>query len=151
MKVAVQNNRGYYCLKLATLHITSKIENLATARRFVEETAASFSDDAEVIGDLVLAVDEALTNVMVHGYRNATGMIEIEVAREQDALVVCLRDQAPGFDPTGVPAPDINAPLSRRIPGGLGVYMMRRLTDELHYRTTAEGKNELTLVKRVAK
>lgn len=151
MKVAATNNRGYYCLKLATLRITSEIDNLAKARRFIEETAASFTDDAEVIGDLVLAVDEALTNVIVHGYQDATGMIEIEILQGQDVLVVRLRDRAPGFDPTGVPAPDINAPLSRRIPGGLGVFMMRRLTDELHYRATPEGKNELTLVKRVTK
>lgn len=151
MKVAATNNRGYYCLKLATLRITSEIDNLAKARRFVEEAAASLTDDAEVIGDLVLAVDEALTNVIVHGYQDAAGMIEIEVAQGQDALVVHLRDRAPGFDPTRVPAPDINVPLSRRIPGGLGVYMMRRLTDELHYQATPEGKNELTLVKRTAK
>ena len=136
---------------MATLRITSEIDNLAKARRFVEETAASFTDDTEVIGDLVLAVDEALTNVIVHGYQDAAGMIEIEVTQDQDALVIRLRDRAPGFDPTGVPTPDINAPLSRRIPGGLGVHMMRRLTDELHYQATPEGKNELTLVKRVGK
>lgn len=136
---------------MATLRITSEIDNLAKARRFIEETAAYFTDDAEIIGDVVLAVDEALTNVIVHGYQDAAGMIEIEVASGQDVLVIRLRDWAPSFDPTSVPAPDLNAPLSRRIPGGLGVYMMRRLTDEMHYRTTPEGKNELTLVRRVTR
>ncbi|HEX6386706.1 MAG TPA: ATP-binding protein [Anaerolineae bacterium] len=134
---------------MATLRITSELDNLATVRRFVEETAASFTDDAEAIGDVVLAVDEAVTNVILHGYRHGSGTIEIDVKEHQGALVVRVWDQASAFDPTHLPAPDVTVPLSQRAPGGLGVYLMHRLTDELRYRTTPEGKNELTLVKRV--
>lgn len=136
---------------MAILRITSELDNLATVRRFIEETAASLTDDPETIGDVVLAVDEAVTNIIVHGYQNRPGVIEVEVKQRQGALVVHLRDHAPAFDPTHLPAPDVTVPLSQRAPGGLGVYLIHRLTDELRYRTTPEGKNELILVKRVGK
>jgi anti-sigma regulatory factor (Ser/Thr protein kinase) len=59
-----------------------------------------------------------------------------------------LIDDAPLFDPTAVPPPDINLPLEERPLGGLGVHMMRQLTDELLYRVNSAGQNELIFVKR---
>ena len=59
-----------------------------------------------------------------------------------------LLDETPLFDPTAVPPPDINLPLEERPLGGLGVHMMRQLTDVLLYRVTEDGQNELIFVKR---
>ena len=62
--------------------------------------------------DVLLAVDEAATNVVVHGYQGREGVIEIEVLREGDALVIRLRDEAEPFDPTSLPPPDLAVPLA---------------------------------------
>jgi serine/threonine-protein kinase RsbW len=132
----------------SSLRMTAKLENLVEIRHFVQKTAAASGVDPDVIPDVLLAVDEAVTNVLVHGYQGQMGMIEIELRRKGDSLVVCLRDQAIPFDPTTVPPPDLTLPLEQRPFGGMGIYLMRQLMDEMTHRITRQGGNELTLVKK---
>ncbi len=131
----------------ATLTLEADIKQLARVREFVAQSAFSLTHPSEAIDELVLALDEAVTNVIVHGYQNKSGPMRIEVGLEPGALVVILSDQSLAFDPTEVPSPDITLPLEKRKPGGLGVHMMRHLTDRLFYQRTPDGENRLTLVK----
>jgi len=134
----------------STLRVAAELDNLAVIRRFVESAAAALDIDSATIGDIVQSVDESVTNIIEHGYRGAPGTIEVEVRREGDALMAILRDQAPPFDPTQRPPPDITLPLDERPLGGLGVYLTRMFMDQVKHRVTAEGGNELTLVKNVS-
>ena len=109
----------------STLRVAAELKNLNVIRHFVQETAESLDVDQRVIGDVILATDEAVTNVMVHGYQGQPGIIEIELRRNEDSLVVCLRDQSAPFDPTVMPPPDVTVPLEERPPGGLGIHLMR--------------------------
>ena len=130
------------------LRIAADLKNLATIRRFVEGVARRGNGNPQAITDVLIATNEAATNVILHGYQGQPGVIEVEVAYDQDALVVYLRDRAPRFDPTSTPALDVRLPLEQRPLGGMGVHMMRQLADELIYRTTDDGRNELVLVKK---
>ena len=132
------------------LQIAADLNNLAVIRRFIQEKATLLQVDLDTISDVVLAVDEVVNNIIVHGYRNKGGMIDVIIKRQQDRIVVCLRDQAPVFDPTTLPAPDINLPLEQRPLGGMGVYLVMELMDKVSYRSPDEGGNELTLEKRIA-
>jgi anti-sigma regulatory factor (Ser/Thr protein kinase) len=129
------------------MRFAADIENLSAIRRFVEERAVALGAGSEAVAELILAVNEAVTNTIVHGYQGLPGVIELEIRQNQGDLWVTLRDEAPQFDPSRAPIPDINASLSVRPFGGMGVHMMRYYTDELRYRVTPDGKNELTLVK----
>ncbi|HUG47691.1 MAG TPA: ATP-binding protein [Candidatus Limnocylindria bacterium] len=128
------------------LEIQADVGQLAAVRAFVRDGAASLGAPPRAVGDLVQAVDESVANIILHGYRAGPGQVIVEVGRAGPKLVVRLLDNAPAFDPTALPAPDLSLPLLRRRPGGLGVFLVRELTDEVHYRRTAQG-NELTLVK----
>jgi serine/threonine-protein kinase RsbW len=134
--------------KVVSLRVAADVEQLAAIRAFVEQHARALSIDPFEIYDLVLAVNEVATNIVVHGYRGQAGTIEIEMRPRGNALEICLRDQAPLFDPTRHPEPDLTLPLHKRPLGGMGVHVTRELMDELRYRVTPEGGNELTLVKR---
>jgi anti-sigma regulatory factor (Ser/Thr protein kinase) len=134
---------------MAELFVAAQVENLAEIRRFVQEEAAALGAGEEAVCDLELAVDEAACNIICHGYGRGGGTIEVKVERDGDKLVVCLRDEAPPFDPTHHPLPDVTLPLEERPLGGLGIFLMRRSVDEMLYRVSAEGGNELTLIKRV--
>ncbi|MCL7452950.1 MAG: ATP-binding protein [Anaerolineae bacterium] len=134
-----------------TLRLPAELESLSELRRFVEEVATRGNGKPKAIDDMVLAADEAATNVIQHGYRGQPGYLEVEVGYEHDDLVVRLRDRAPSFDPGQVPGPDLAAPLEKRTLGGLGVYLMQALTDDVLYRSTPEGENELTLIRRNAR
>ncbi len=131
----------------STLSISAEVPNLVAVLRFVEATAAALQVNRDVIDDMLQAVDEAVTNIIVHGYHEQAGNIEIGVSLEEGALVVRLRDQAPLFDPTLVPPPDLTLPLEKRRFGGLGIYLARQFVDSMTYRITSEGSNELTLRK----
>lgn len=135
--------------KKSTLRVAAELDNLSAVRRFVMDRLAALAVDPEVAHDVILATDEAVTNVIVHGYQGRPGSVEIEVGRSGESLVVHVRDQAPPFDPTRVPPPDLNLPLEQRPYGGMGVYIIRKLMDRMSHRLTPQGGNELILVKHV--
>ncbi len=97
----------------------------------------------------MLAVDEAATNIVMHGYKGhgdpASAVVEVEVVYRAPVLSVFLRDQAQPFDPTATPVVDELPPLTERGPGGLGIFLIRKTMDEFRYRRTPDGWNELEL------
>jgi serine/threonine-protein kinase RsbW len=131
----------------ASLRITAELKNLEMVRHFVQEQISALQIDSDGVYDVLLAVTEAMTNIIAHGYQGKSGGIEVEVSREGNSLLVRLRDQARPFDPTLAPAPDMALPLERRPFGKMGIHLMRRVMDKMVYRAIPEGGNELTLVK----
>lgn len=134
---------------VALLRVTAVPENLRVIRRFVEEQARRAGFEGQRVDDLVLAVDEAATNIVMHGYADlqdrASAVIVVEVVYRVPVLSVFLRDQAAPFDPTATPVVDELPPLTERGPGGLGIFLIRKTMDEFRYRRTPEGWNELVL------
>lgn len=139
-------------MKSLTLRYTAAtVRDLNDIREFLESAVITLGGNEDVAGDLVLAVNEAVTNTLLHGYGEMTpGSVTVSVEADGDDLRVRLIDDAPRFDPTSVPAPDVNRPLEERPLGGLGVHMMRQLTDELVYQVNDEGRNDLVFIKRGA-
>jgi serine/threonine-protein kinase RsbW len=131
------------------LRFSAELENLATVRSFLLEAGQALLVPRRALEDLTLAVDEVVTNIIVHGYRGQAGEIEVEIRREGDTLTVSVRDQAPLFDPTGLADPDITLPLESRPLGRLGVFLARKHVDSLEHRVHHLGGNELILTKRV--
>lgn len=125
------------------------VANLEAIRRFVRKQFVAAGLDAQAVYDMVLAVDELATNTIEHGYQSERGSIELEVIVGDDGLSVHLRDRAPAFDPTLAPTPDITIPLEKRSLGGMGIHLARNLADEINYRRSPDGMNEVTLVKRM--
>jgi len=131
------------------LALAPDLDNLKRVREFVEAHAEEAGLPAEAAKDLALAVDEAVTNIVVHGGPTRDGLIEVDAPDHAEGCVVRIRDSGRFFDPTA--APDENPPISpleRDAPGGFGIFLIKHLVDEVRYRTTAEGRNELTLLKR---
>jgi serine/threonine-protein kinase RsbW len=133
----------------ATLAVSAGLSSLAAIRSFVTDACQRLAAPQDAVIDLVQAVDEAATNVTLHGYKGFPGPLEIRVARDGDRLTVTIRDEAPPFDPTTVSPPDLSKLLKKRSIGGLGVHLMRCFTDALIYRRLPDDGNELTLVKRL--
>ena len=81
----------------STLRVPADVKQLALIRRFVEEQALALSVAEPDVYDLVLAVNEIATNIVIHGYRGQPGEIEIEMRAVGSGVEICLRDQAPAF------------------------------------------------------
>jgi serine/threonine-protein kinase RsbW len=131
-----------------TLSVEADLQNLKNVRSFINGTGRSLNIDDAVLGDLCLVVDEAVTNVIVHGYAGRAGLIQVEISAEPPDLWVRIRDDAPPFDAGDVKKPHLDESLSERAYGGMGVYLIRKLTDEAEFRPLAGGGNELRLLKK---
>ncbi len=131
-----------------SLSISAHLQELAPLRCFVEEKAEAFHIHPVKIHDILLTIDELVTNIILHGYDGRDGPIGLKLRFEADELVMILTDSAPVYDPTKHPSPDITLPLEKRPLGGMGIHLARRLMDEMRYRVTENGENELTLIKR---
>ncbi|HET9457788.1 MAG TPA: ATP-binding protein [Candidatus Limnocylindrales bacterium] len=129
------------------LRLPAELERIAEARQFVRSAAADAGAPVECLEDLAQAVDEAATNVVLHGYRGGPGWLEIAAEPDGHEFVVTLEDGAPEFDPTGSPEPDLTVPPLARRPGGMGVHLIRASTDRLTYRPRPGGGNILTMVR----
>ena len=131
----------------STIRVPADVKNLAEIRRFVHASAESLQVAPDVIAEVVLAVDEAAANIILHGYQGQTGFIKVAVERQADSLVVHLYDLAPPFDPTQVPTPDLTLPLEERPVGKMGVFLINQFMDDVIYSTSPQGGNHLILVK----
>lgn len=133
-----------------TLVTEAVLENLGEVRQFVEGEARSHGVDSTAITDLVLAVDEAVTNIVVHGYKHQPGSLEVSIEDHPTSLFVHLRDEAPPFDPCAHRVSDLAETLEKDTPGGFGLHLIYKSVDEVSYQTPRAGGNELTLVKHKA-
>jgi serine/threonine-protein kinase RsbW len=95
-----------------------------------------------------VAVDEACSNIIEHAYGGqGHGNIKCTCRILGDRLVIELQDDGCPFDPAKVPKPDLEAKLSDRAAGGLGVYFIKQLMDDVQFKSTAQEGNVLTLTK----
>lgn len=130
------------------LSIKSRTENLSEVREFTERFArhVGFSDD--IINKIILAVDEACTNIIKHAYKNSPdGDILISFTFEKNKLSISILDNGNHFEPYKIPEPDIKEFYKQKKSGGLGMYLMKKLMDEVIYSTSSGNFNQVTLVK----
>ena len=130
-----------------TLTIHADLNEIPPVSAFVEGAmrTGGFSDNA--ILDMQLAVEEAVANTILHGYCGAMGEVTIAIQASHNTVRVRIEDHAPPFDPLSLPKPERKSDLSERRIGGLGIYLMRTVVDEVRYQYV-DGKNVLTLVKK---
>ena len=98
-----------------------------------------------------LAVDEACTNIIRYAYSSQGGLITINFERNDDTVVITIRDQGKPFDPAAIPPPDLEAEVEKRQIGKLGLHFMRKLMDEVSYSFDPEKGNTLVMKKRLSK
>lgn len=130
------------------LIISSEPDNLQTVMDFVSRTMAPchFHDMEEY--KIVVAINEAVSNIMEHGYPpGEVGIIEIEVDVNKKALVIKIRDEAAPFNLANQPVPNIQEKVNARDNRGYGIFMMRQIVDDIQYARVG-NQNELTLVKK---
>lgn len=128
------------------LIVPAEHKRLAAVRSFVAAFARSAGAHPKRVEDLILAVDELVTNVIVHGYQERPGDVEISCTRSEHSILVTIRDRAPEYDVTSAPSPDVCLPLEQRPVGGLGLHLVRKSVDHFEHRARQGGGNELTLM-----
>ncbi len=119
---------------------------LSRIREFVTKSANALGVVPGALDDLRLAVDEAVTNIVLHGY-GGPGEVSVELSADRRDLVVCLRDEAPAFNASKAAPDELDPADERSAPGGFGLYLIKQAMDEITHRPLDPG-NELTMIKR---
>jgi anti-sigma regulatory factor (Ser/Thr protein kinase) len=112
---------------------------------FIAGQAEAWGLHAQRLMQLELAVEEAVVNICFYAYEVPPGELLVRVRSEGARFVVELVDEGVPFDPLAVEEPDLRAPADQRQVGGLGIFLVRRVMDEVSYRRDA-GSNVLRLV-----
>jgi len=120
------------------LEIESNAKNLITVEEFVNYFAVDLNITADKIQGLLLSVTEASTNAIVHGNKSdETKVVTIDATKVDNQLIISVKDQGKGFDPSKIPDPTETDNLLKD--SGRGIYLMRVYMDDLKFNVTPEG------------
>ena len=152
MTVTVRSEEEVLSMKKKTrqyfLKIPSQVDNLEIIRDFISGVAKKVGFEADDANKIELAVDEACTNVIEHAYANDDSKdIDIAIKLDYQKLTIVVTDRGKSFQFKQVEMPDMDAYLAELRVGGLGIYLMKTLMDEVDYQTKPNGNNEVRMVK----
>ena len=123
--------------------LKNEAAELPLFRERIRTLLAKLKWSEQQIGEWVLVLDEALTNVIRHSYGQNSGEIIVEIIDVETQTEFFIEDHGTPFDPTKVPTPE----LPKDTPGGLGVHLIRSLTDCFEYDTSFRGGNRIRLAR----
>lgn len=131
------------------LTIENQLEQLTLVASFVEELCEELGLDASLVFNLNLVLEEAMTNVIMYAFpEGGKHELELTAATEGGMLSLVVKDSGIAFDPTAVPDADVTLTAEERPIGGLGIFLIRQIMDEVNYERVDEC-NILTMKKKL--
>ncbi|MFH1799993.1 MAG: ATP-binding protein [Candidatus Omnitrophota bacterium] len=127
--------------------LNASSEVLSPFRKELRQILIHAGWEKKTTEEILLAVDEALTNIIRHAYQGGTGKMTVSVMVADDRIEIVLEDRGKKFDPTQLPPPE----LPRLKPGGLGVHFIKTIMDQVIYDNQNRGGNRLRLIKHKTK
>ena len=131
--------------------LPNDVQEVPQLAAFVDEVCEQLGFDMSATMQMNLALEEAVVNVMNYAYPAGTkGEVCIEVEAEADTLMFTIVDSGIAFDPTEKDEVDTTLSAEERQIGGLGIYLVRQLMDDVEYERR-DGRNILKLTKKLTK
>ncbi len=131
--------------RLLSIKFPAKLENLGRFMESVSNCARRQGFDQKKIHEIELSTEEALVNICSYSYPETPGDVEINCKIENDRFIIEIIDAGIPFDMTSLPDPDLTADIDERKMGGLGVFFIKKLMDEVRYRREND-RNILNLI-----
>ena len=131
------------------LILHNEIQQIPQLASFLETIAEEKNISQALTMSLNLALEEAVTNVILYAYPEGTdGLVDIEAVLRDDSLEFILSDSGKPFDPTAAPEADITLGVEERQIGGLGIYLVKQIMDSVTYKRE-NGRNILHMIKKI--
>ena len=111
----------------------ASLEMIPAIVEYVSEAATEFGVHPKRVLHLELAVEEAAVNICSYAYKVPPGEVTLSIVQESEMVRIELVDAGIPFDPLTMETPDIKTELEKREVGGLGIFLIRRMLDEVHY------------------
>jgi serine/threonine-protein kinase RsbW len=130
--------------------VQSDAAQLAVVTQFLQEFWRAAELPPSEATAFELALEEIFMNVVMHGSPPGhEPRIEVSLEFCNGEMILTIEDDGPPFDPLSLPPPDVTASLEERRVGGLGVFLVRQMMDEVSYQRTGK-RNQLRASKGVA-
>ncbi len=129
------------------LKIEASLENLTVISNVISNSMKHAHIDAAIIPDVLQAVDEACTNIILYAYPKRKGYIRLTWWLNHRDLVISIEDKGRPFNPCSVAPPELDVSLEDRKVGGLGIYFIRKFMDRISYEYNAGTGNRLIMRK----
>lgn len=131
---------------MRTLKLLAKVEHLPQVITFITECAQEQSLPPKRIREIELAVEEAIVNICHYAYPETIGELQVTCTVDgQNRFIIEIADRGRPFDPLALAAPSLTDDLAGRQVGGLGVFLMRKLMDDVTYHRQ-DDRNLLQLI-----
>jgi len=130
--------------KIKRIALDADSKNLIKVRDFVVKNGRKMGLTPKQLSEIKLAVDEAVSNIIRHAYIGKKGGFQVEMKQLEDAVQIDIKDQGVVFDWNSVLEPDLYKYVETRRKGGLGIWLIKKLIDEVEY-NRIEGNNILTM------
>lgn len=135
------------------IRIPGDLAEISRLPGLVEDFGARSGIPPGMVAMLNLVLEELVANTVSYGYgedgnAHPDRAIEIRLIRQDNLVTLTVEDDAKPFDPTRLAAPDTEAALEDREPGGLGIHFVRTVMDTVEYSRVAE-RNRLTMTKTI--
>lgn len=125
--------------------IAARPDEVVRVKQALDELVAAHRLPSSVMADMQVALDEILTNAIMHGGADdRPHEIRVRLSVSASALVAEIEDDGRPFDPLAVPPPDLGTSLHERRVGGLGIHFVRRLMSRVEY-ARLDNRNRLVL------
>jgi len=120
------------------LTIQSKLDNISQIEKLVDEVSDQFKLSSDLYGKLLIATIEAVNNSIVHGNKlDETKKVDISVFVNDNQIVITIIDEGKGFDFNNVPDP--TTPENIENVSGRGVFLMKKLADEIKFNNSGSS------------
>ena len=132
------------------MEIEATDENLAAVQSCVEKQLGPVDCPPKAQMQIGVAVEEIFINIAHYAYAPGTGRVTVRVENSGDPAAVSINfmDRGIPYDPLAMPDPDVTLPAGERPVGGLGIFLTKKLVDEVSYEYR-DGQNILTLTKKL--
>ena len=129
--------------------LANDISEISRLYEFVEEVGNDFELSPDIVFNLNLVLEEAVVNIINYAYpKEEHESIYLSARMHEGSIVLVLTDTGKEFDPTAAPEADVTRSAADRQIGGLGIFLIRQIMNEVKYERI-EGKNVLTLEKKL--
>ena len=129
------------------LKLPALLENLGNFTMYAADCARLAGFGQKRVSEIELAVEEAVMNIVSHAYAGKEGYAEISCRSADGSLLIELADEGRPFNILDLPDPDVTADIDERKIGGLGVFFIKKLMDDVRYEREG-NRNRLTLTVR---
>ncbi|MDR2660203.1 MAG: SpoIIE family protein phosphatase [Spirochaetaceae bacterium] len=129
-----------------SISVPASVDSLDILSNWMENILQSYSCSDLIYNQIMMASEEIFVNIAMYAYPKTGGDVIVRVVKKGNSLILEYEDEGVPFNPLEVPPPDTSIPPEDRHIGGLGIYLTRKIMDDVKYRNI-NGKNKLTLYK----